>query len=193
MLLYASFRTFAPIFPLTLAAIASGCGAGDSGGANSPNGRNLPQYAGDSADQFDDAIEPHAVGLALETYSAPKDDPKLRLRAHTADVVLRARVTTVTGQVSSGVRSYQLSFHAMERLAGKHPVGDEFTVDIDRTSPALGIVRSMEGQLVGKTLVIFAKTFARSDGEPVIHFHASADGADTAAAVKEAVVLDEVK
>ena len=64
---------------------------------------------------------------------------------------------------------------------------------IDKTSPSLGVVKSMEGQLVGKTLAVFVKAFARPDGDRDIHFHASADGADVAAAVKEAVILDEVK
>ena len=110
-----------------------------------------------------------------------------------ADIVLRARVATVTGESGGGVHSYQISFKTVERLAGKHPVGEEFTVRIDKNSPSLGIVKSMEGQLVGKTLVVFAKAFGRTDGGREIHFHAAADGADIAAAVKEAVILDEVK
>ncbi len=101
----------------------------------------------------------------------------------------------MTGQIESGNRIYQVSFHAVERLAGKHSVGDDFTVRVDKTSPSLGIVRSMEGQLVGKTLDVFVKTFAHpgEGGDHDLHFHAMADSADVASAVKEAVILDEVK
>jgi hypothetical protein len=153
----------------------------------------LPPYKGDLADRFDDTIEPHAVGLALDNYAMPKGDPKLRARAQLADVVVRGRITTVTGQVESGNHVYQVSFHVLERLGGQHPVGDDFTVRFDATSPSLGIVRSMEGQLVGKTLVMFAKKFLRPDGDTEVHFHAMADEPDVIAAVKEAVILDEVK
>jgi hypothetical protein len=150
-------------------------------------------YKGDLADQFDDAIESHAIGLELENYVDPKTDMRLRARAQAADVVARSRVTTVTGEVESGNRFYQVSFHVIERLAGKHPVGDDFTVRIDKTSPSLGIVRSMEGQLVGKTLDVFVKAFPRPDGDRDLHFHATIDSPEAAAAVREAVILDEVK
>jgi hypothetical protein len=185
---------------LLLAALATtsalpACGA--ASGAPSNTGaevsRKLPAYSGDVADQFDDVIEPHAVGLELENFADPKNDLQLRARAQSADVALRARVTTVTGESSAGSRAYQITFASVERLAGKHPVGDSFTVHVDKSSPSLGIVKSMEGQLVGKVLVIFLKAFARPDGDRDLHFHASADGADTAAAVREAVILDEVK
>jgi hypothetical protein len=158
-----------------------------------PPASSLPKYDATNADQFDDAIEPHAVGLELETYSDPKSDPRLRARAQAADAVVRARVMTVTGETGSGSHTYQVTFKELAHLGGKHPLGDEFTVRIDKTSPSLGIVRSMEGQLVGKTLVVFAKAFSRPDGDRDIHFHASADAQDVADAVKEAVILDEVK
>ncbi len=168
----------------------AGCDSGPN--AHAP-AAPLPAYGGDNADQFDDTIEAHAVGLELETYAAPKNDLRLRARAQAADAVVRARIQTVTGEMGSGNRSYQLSFRTLAHLAGKRPIGDEFTVRIDKTSPSLGIVKNMEGQLVGKTLIIFAKAFGRTDGERDIHFHAASDSADVAAAVKEAVILDEVK
>ncbi len=173
--------------------LLAGCGPSAPGGPTPPPASSLPAYSGTAADQFDDTIEPHAVGLELETYAAPKNDPRLRARAQAADVVMRARVMTVTGEAGSGSQTYQVSFRSVAQLAGKRSLGDEFTVRIDKTSPSLGIVRSMEGQLVGKTLIVFAKAFARSDGDRDIHFHASADAQDVADAVKEAVILDEVK
>jgi hypothetical protein len=177
---------------VALACVLLGCGASPDAGPTVPTS-SLPTYGRDSADMFDDTIEPHAVGLELETHVSANADPKLRARALGSDIVVRAIVKTVTGEAGGGVTSYQISFKAVERLGGKHPLGDEFTVRIDKTSPSLGIVKSMEGQLVGKTLVVFAKAFARADGTRDIHFHAAADGPEIAAAVKEVVILDEVK
>jgi hypothetical protein len=173
---------------VALAPFTAGCG-GSAGGAASPPPSSLPAYRGENADLFDDTIEPHAVGLELETYASPKNDPRFRARAQAGDTVIRARIKTVTGEGGS----YQLSFKTLAVLGGKRPLGDEFTVRVDRTSPSLGIVKSMEGQLVGKTLVVFAKAFARTDADREIHFHAAPDAAEVAAAVKEAVILDEVK
>jgi hypothetical protein len=162
----------------------------EGGGAVAPKSA---AYKGDLADQFDDAIEAHAIGLELDNYADPKSDARLRARAQAADIVARARVTTVTGETESGNRQYQVSFHVVERLAGKHPVGDDFTVRVDKNSPSLGIVRSMEGQLVGKSLDVFVKAFPRGDGDRDLHFHATIDSPEVAAAVHEAVILDEVK
>jgi hypothetical protein len=188
-------RLAAPALLFSSLALAAACTPVPSDPATVTAAANakLPAYKGDLADRFDDGIEPHAVGLALDNYTTPKGDPQLRARAEQADVVLRGRITTVTGQVESGNHIYQVSFHALERLAGKHPVGDDFTVRIDSTSPSLGIVKAMEGQLVGKTLVMFVRNFVRPDGEAELHFHAMPDQPDVIAAVKEAVILDEVK
>lgn len=175
-----------------LASVLAGCGGSGGDPAKSP-ASSLPAYRGEVADQFDDTIEAHAVGLELENYTAPKNDLRLRARAQAADVVVRARIQTVTGEAGSGAHSYQLGFKVVATLGGKHPLGDEFMVRVDKTSPSLGIVKSMEGQLVGKPVIVFAKAFARPNGEREIHFHAAADSPDVAAAVKEAVILDEVK
>jgi hypothetical protein len=152
-----------------------------------------PPYAGESLSLFDDAIDPHAVGLELQAKVNPKSDPQVRARALASDVVLRARVATVTGEAGSGARSYQLIFKTVERVAGKHPVGDEFTLRVEQTSPSIGIVRSMEGQLVGKTLVVYVKSFSRPDGQSDLHFHASADEPDLIAAVQNLILANELK
>jgi hypothetical protein len=172
-------------------ALGPACAPNPAGSAGPAS--KLPTYQGDLADQFDDTIEPHAVGLELENYASPKADKLLRTRAQAADVVVRGRITTVTGEEEAGNRFYHVSFHTLERLAGQNPVGDDFTVKVDKTSPSLGIVTSMEGQLIGKTLDVFVKGFARPDGDRALHFHATVDSPDVAAAVKDAVILDEVK
>jgi hypothetical protein len=171
-----------------------GCTPIDTNAAvSAPTATSASVYKGDFADQFDDAIEAHAIGLELDNYVDPKSDIRLRARAQAADFVARVRVTTVTGESEAGNRQYQVSFHVLERLGGKHPVGDDFTVRVDKNSPSLGIVKSMEGQLVGKSVDIFVKAFARSDGDRDLHFHATIDSPEAAAAIREAVILDEVK
>jgi hypothetical protein len=194
MTLPSRLRAWPPVAsgPVALACFLAACAGSPAPGAGGP-ASSLPAYAALDADQFDDTIEPRAVGLALEAYTPPKGDRRLRARAQASDVVVRVRVNTVTGESGGGARSYQVTFESVERLAGKHPLGDEFAVRVDQKSPSLGIVKSMEGQLVGKPLVMFAKAFRGADGEREIHFHAAPDAPDVVAAVKEAVILDEVK
>jgi hypothetical protein len=171
--------------------VVPGCGPATPS-ATAPT-EPLPPYEGQSLDLFDDGIDAHAVGLELETHVDPKNDPHVRARAKMSDVVLRATIETVTGEAGSGGRSYQLVLKSTERIAGKRPVGDEFTLHVEKTSPSIGIVKSMEGQLVGRKVVVYVKAFGRPDGQRDLHFHASADEPDVVGAVKNAVLLDEMK
>jgi hypothetical protein len=170
----------------------TGCG-GSSAGASAPGNAQNPPYRGELVDVFDDSIEPHAVGLELENRMDPRIDLKLRNRAQSSDMIVRARVSTVTGEVEGPDSGYQIGFRVIERLGGTNRIGEDFNVRVDKHTPAMGIVKSFEGRLVGKTFVLFVKAFSRPDGEREIHFHAASDGPDTIAAVKEAVVLDELK
>jgi hypothetical protein len=168
----------------------AGCGAAAAQAAPS---EPLPPYTPESAQTFDDAIDPHAVGLELEASGNPRNDPRVRARAKACDEIVRARVITITGEASGGSRAYHLILKSVEHLGGKRPVGDEFTLNVDQTSPSIGIVKSMEGQLVGKVFVVYLKAFGRPDGERDLHFHASADEPNVVAAAKNAVLLDELK
>jgi hypothetical protein len=169
----------------------SACGP-SSPGAQSGANRPLPAYSGHATELFDDAIEPKAVGLELEQASSPKSDPRFRERAQVSDVVVRARVSTVTGKVEGPETTYQVGFKVLDTLTGHHPVGDEFTVRFDKNSPSSGILKSFEGRLVGKTMVVFVRAFVRPDADHELHLHASADSTDVVAAVKEAVALEEL-
>lgn len=167
------------------------CGGGS--GAQSPEGRSLPPYAGHATELFDDAIEPRSVGLELDQTATPKSDPRFRERSQVSDVVVRARVSTVTGKVEGPETTYQIGFRVLETLAGKHSVGDDFNVRFDRNSPSIGIVKSFEGRLVGKSMIVFARAFVRPDAEQELHVHVAADTPDVAAAVKEAVALEDLQ
>jgi hypothetical protein len=188
--LAAAFRLAGALAPcLATPLLTSGCAAPP---AESAPAESLPAYSADAMQVFDDGIDPHAVGLELD-YGNPRTDPRVRARARASDIILRARVMTVTGSAGQGGRSYQLTLRSLERLGGKHPLGDDLIVVVDKASPSLGIVKAMEGQLVGKVFVTYLKAFGRPDGQRELHFHASADDADVVASVKNAVLLDELR
>src|SRR5258706_2573843 len=148
------------------AILSSGCGGA---GAQSSASRALSPYAGHATELFDDAIEPRAVGMDLEQTSTPKGDPRFRERAQVSDIIVRARVSTVTGKVEGPETTYQIGFRVLETLGGKHPVGEDFNVRFDKTSPSIGIVKSFEGRLVGKPMIVFVRAFVRPDAEQELH------------------------
>jgi len=167
---------------LALAALlAAACGPG----ANAAN-RPLPTYAGHATELFDDALEPMAVGLDLEQTSSPRSDPLLRERTQVGDATLRVRVSTVTSKEEDSGLKYLIGLVALEKLAGPYPPSEEFTVVVDRRSPAIGILKSFEGRLVGKTFIAFVRTFVRPDGDHEVHFHLAPDTKPVLVAVKEA-------
>ena len=182
------------LIPIVLAiawASALGCGSASVGGKNAS--RPLPSYAGHATELFDDDIEPRAVGIDLSLSQLPgnpRSDPKLRERAQVGDAVLRARVDTVTAK-NDGVDSrYDLGLRILEKLAGEHPPqGENFTVRIDRTSPAANILKNFQNRLGGRIFIVFVREFVRPDGDTELHFHAAPDDKDIAGAVKEAAVF----
>jgi hypothetical protein len=183
-----------PAFALLALVLATGCAPPAATPVDAPSGgEGLPAYAGEDLDLFDDGLDSRAVGLELESQPDPTKDPRFRARSKAADVVLRARIGTVTGAAGSDSRSYQIIFKTVERIGGTHPIGDEFTLHVEKTSPSFGIVKSMEGQLIGKTLVVYVKAFSTPDGQRDLHFHASADEPALVAAVKNTVLLSEMK
>src|SRR5688572_22194440 len=83
-----------PVLVAASALAAQGCGPGqDAQSATAVEG--LPVWLGREREVFDDGIDPAAVGLSMEGPS-PRNDPFLKERALTADVVARVKVTTVT-------------------------------------------------------------------------------------------------
>ncbi|WP_394821049.1 hypothetical protein [Pendulispora albinea] len=108
------------------------------------------------------------------------------------DAVLRARVDTVTAK-NDGVDSrYDLGLRTLERLAGEHPPSVEnFTVRIDRSSPASNILKNFQNRLGGRIFIVFVREFVRPDGDTELHFHASPDSKDVASAVREAAAFGE--
>lgn len=170
------------VFALAVALPA--CGGPDP---RSPD-RPRPPYEGRSVEVFDDTIEPRAVGLNLDDARTPRTDAALRERTQLAEGTARVAVTTVTGRGDGVEVEYVISVKLVEKLNGDLP--DEMSVYVGKQSPSLGIVKSLDSRLGGKTFVAFLKEFKGPDGEPRWHFHFSPDTKDVVAAVKEAVELE---
>lgn len=171
---------------LVVAALFLGCGGGEI-----PESK-LPQWTGHSTELFDDVIEPRAVGLELNVTAVPRSDPTLRERTQTGDAVLRVRVDTVTQSGYGKQVRHQLTLSTLEKLTGEHPPPQNFVVTMDESNPSIGIVRSLEARLGGKTFIAFVKAF-NQDGERQYHFHLAADAKDVRAAVQEAIDIGEFK
>ena len=175
------------LVPLVFLALLA-CGGPD---ASSPE-RPRPPYEGRALELFDDVIEPRAVGLALEDARSPRTDPVLRERTQTADGVARVTVKTVTARGDGVEMEYLLAVNVVEKLT-EGPLPGELVVRVDRSSPSLGIVKSLDARLGGKTFVAFVREFAGSDGEPRWHFHFAPDTKDEVAAVSDAIALQSYK
>ncbi len=161
-------------------------------------GKTLPTYAGHATELFDDAIEPAAVGYELE--EAPSSTPPLsnnllRKRAQVGDAVVRAHVTTVTSKDEDRGRSWQIGLHTVELVAGLSSFPTDFTVEINPSGAAVGILRAFEGRLIGKTFLVFVREFARpgAAGETELHFHLAADAKPDVAAAQAAAIMDQVR
>jgi hypothetical protein len=183
-----------PVRPALLLALAStliALPACEEPGAKGPT-RPLPTYAGHAAEVFDDSIELAAAGVSLDVHVDPHTDKGLRERTQVCDAVVRARVTTVTRKPDDNGAHYVVGMKTLEKITGNFPPADTFEVIVSDKSPSLGMLKTMEGAIVGKTFVAFVRAFVRPEGEEEIHFHLAPDTKDEAAAVREAVALQNL-
>jgi len=176
------------VFALFLVA----CG-GSGRDPNAPT-RPLPSWAGHATELFDDTIEPRAVGLELDRGAAPpRTDATLRERAQTSDAVLRVRVDTVTARDDGVNPRYDVGLRTLETLGGEHPPAETFTVRVGKDSPSIGLMRSFQTRLGGKTFVAFVREFIRPDGDVELHFHFAGDDKAVVQAVRDAVALEDLR
>lgn len=164
------------------------CGGPD---ANAPD-RPRPPYEGRAVQLFDDVIEPRAVGLALEDPRTPRSDPVLRERTQIADGVARVTVKTVTARGTGPEMEYFLTVSVVQKVT-EGPLPPEIIVRVGKTSPSLGIVKSLDARLGGQTFVGYVREFAGADGEPAWHFHFAPDTKDELGAVNDALALQSFK
>jgi hypothetical protein len=178
---------------MALAAVVSaGCGAAQAG-PGTPSGAAPPRWEGRAHELFDDNIDPASVGLSMDGGPAARSDPLIRERAQTADLVARLRVQTVTVDSVGEESTYHLGLEVGFPALATPKIPDRTVeVSIRSGSAAFGIARQFDARLRGRTFIGFVERFSTEDGEAVLHFHLSADTADVAAAVKEAVALREI-
>jgi hypothetical protein len=186
MVKLSSFRVIA----VSAASLAFSLACGEAKGPKRP----LPAYEAQAKVLFDDVIDPAAVGLDFDKSYAPGQDPALRERVRQADAVLRAKVMTITSRTTEGRGSYQLALVALDdQLIGPFPPASPFLMRIDESSPSNGIVKHLEGGLVGKVFIVFVKAFQRADGDQELHAHLSPDTKATARAISDAQAKDELR
>lgn len=177
---------------LAALALAAALGACNDKPPQAPT-KPLAPYTGHQVELFDDGMEPAAVGLDMDKSYHPRGDALLRERTETADAVVRVRITTVTGKQEDSGSTYDVGMKVLEKLAGDRPPEGEFTVRVEKSTPSIGLFKSFEGRLVGKELIAFVRTFAKADGERVIHFHLAPDTKEVRVAVTDAVTLGTLK
>jgi hypothetical protein len=170
---------------------APGCGPSqDAQSATAVDG--LPSWLGHEREVFDDGIDPAAVGLSMEGPS-PRNDPFLKERALTADVVARVKVTTVTVDSVGDDSMVHLGILVGDPPLRTPTIPDQrFELLIRPSGRAFGIAKAFDARLQGLIFVGFLKRFAGPDGEAEIHWHLSADTPEVVAAVKDAVALAEL-
>lgn len=152
----------------------------------------LATWEGHAREVFDDNIDPAAVGLSLEGPS-PRNDPHLRERAQTSNVVARIRVQTVTVNSVGDQQTYHLGVQVgVPTLVATKVPDRTFELSIKPQSPAFGIARSFDSRLRGQTFVGFIKRYSTGDGDTVVHWHLAPDTAEVVAAIKESVMLREI-
>ena len=159
---------------------AVGCGGGQK-----KRVMVAPEYRPEYAVVFDDLLVPQLFGFDVEGRD-PTKDPKLRERTLRADLILPARVETMSrvgGVENKG--SYELVFAASgPPLFGNPPTGP-LVVNVGATSPAYPWVDGAGARWVGTRFILFAKRFRTGKrGEPdVIHYRGEPDTASMREAI----------
>jgi hypothetical protein len=158
-------------------------------GAQGP-ARTASSYAGRATELFDDAIDPASVGYTANDVTGLEADRMLRERTQAADGVMRARIVTLTSRESEN--GWLLGLRPVETLAGATPAAGDVTLQIQSTDRAAGVLRAMEGHLVGVTVIAFLRTFAHDVDTRELHFHIAPDNRSQADAVRASALLAEV-
>ena len=157
--------------------------------------RLLPPYQGPAIALFDDGIEPQPATAGFEPGASPVDSQILRERTQLGDCVARVRVVTVTSTEGEGGASWQIALHTLETLAGERPAEADWTLQVNDSGVAAGVLRALEGRLVDRPFIVFLREFAPSEarGERQLHFHLAGEDQDQLGAVRVAALLGQVR
>jgi len=155
--------------------------------------QHLPAYEGRATELFDDGISGEAAGRGVAPTASPRERDLLRQRTHMGDCVVRARVISITSTQDESGPSWLIGLHTVEKLAGARRLQDDFTVRIDGKASGAGIVRALDGQMIGAPLVAFLREFASTgESEAQLHFHLAGDGKDQVDAVRIAEIVGDI-
>ena len=168
-----------------------GCGHSSAQPAIAPSDEGkLDPWQGPLGSLFDDSMHPAAVGLSLEGGKA-QDDPLLKSRAAAADLVARVAVTDVTSSEVGAKVIYHLTLTVKDPTLMASRI-KERTLDlvVRQSSPAFGIVSSLDNALRNKPFIGFFRRFAGERG-PELHWHLTADTEPVAAVVNTAGAFDK--
>ncbi len=190
-----TLATLAVLAACCLAASSTLIACGDGPGAKAPS-RPLAPYLGRMTELFDDAIDPAAVGLDMDNSYHPRADQTLRERAQVSDAILRVKITTVTNKTDeSESGGYEVGLKQLEWIGGDHPPGtDQFNIRMRKSTQTNGIMKTMEGRMVGTEFIVFLRQFNGADpAEKEFHAHFSPASKDVKAAIGDAIVLRELK
>lgn len=144
-----------------------------------------PEYQREYAVVFDDLLAPELFGFDPEGRN-PAQDPRLRERALRSDVVLPAKVETISrvgGIENKG--AYELVMRATgPALFGVTP-SEPLVVHIGAGSPSYAWVEGAGVHWVGTRVILFLKRFkgGKADKGDVIHYRGEPDTAEMRAAV----------
>jgi hypothetical protein len=178
---------FAALLAISIAGF--GC-AGQVGPAAGASGAGLPKWDTHDREVFDDALDPAAVGLQMEGPS-PRSDRFLRERSQLAEVVGYMRVSTVTvDTIGDGAKRVHVGVEVAQPTLAK-PRIEEKSFELSLGSGSSVLPAGFESRLRGRTFIGFVRRYATDEGESVVHWHLSANSPEVAAAVKEAVALQE--
>lgn len=167
---------------------ATACGPQRSPSATAA-AEGLPAYGPEESALFDDSLAPDVLVLEGTGPAAP-DEAALAERARRAELIVPARVATVTRD-SATARSqpkYQLSLRATATPLLGELADPLITLDVRTGGPSYSTIRRSEDSLMGRRVIVLARRFA-AGGDAVVHWHAVADTPQARATVRRIVEL----
>lgn len=172
------------LLALALCSVAA-CG----GGGGSTLGK-FPAWEGHGRDLFDDQVDPEAVGVQTGNV-----DPLLAERARQSELVGRVQIRTLSSEGAvDGDRRVSLTLALLPPPLATPKVPDtKIDLLVDPSSPSYRLVKNMDTALQGKTFVGFFYRFGTPSGEPQWRFHLAADTPAVVEAVRQAVILAELR
>jgi hypothetical protein len=151
------------------------------------------QWTGEEAELFDDGIDIGAVA-GSNANASPDDEVKAANRAIKGDGVVVAKVVGVSSEPVGEKRRFRLELRVEGNALAGAKIDSPFTLVVEPSAPAFGIVRTQDTQLIGARFVVFYRRYAADDGgDPITHFHLSATDKRVLDAIERAKTKKQVE